>query len=55
MSAAGWPGPAPAAVVIGLDDTLFPQGSYLYGAARAVGRAGAAAGLDPVRRRRSRR
>ncbi|BEL08417.1 HAD family hydrolase [Actinoplanes sichuanensis] len=39
----------PLAVVIDLDDTLFPQGSYLYGAARAVGRAGAAAGLDPIR------
>jgi putative hydrolase of the HAD superfamily len=39
----------PLAVVIDLDDTLFPQCSYLYGAARAVGRAGAAAGLDPIR------
>jgi FMN phosphatase YigB (HAD superfamily) len=39
----------PLAVVIDLDDTLFPQGSFLYGAARAVGRAGAAAGLDPIR------
>ncbi|MEV4283111.1 HAD family hydrolase [Actinoplanes xinjiangensis] len=39
----------PLAVVIDLDDTLFPQGSHLYGAARAVGRAGIAAGLDPVR------
>ncbi|WP_229071076.1 HAD family hydrolase [Actinoplanes sp. DH11] len=44
-----WAGPAPAAVVIDLDDTLYPQAAYLYGAARAVGRAGAAAGLDPVR------
>jgi putative hydrolase of the HAD superfamily len=44
-----WPGPAPAAVVIDLDDTVYPQASYLYGAARAVGRAGAAAGLDPIR------
>ena len=39
----------PLAVVIDLDDTLFPQCSYLYGAARAVGRAGATAGLDPIR------
>ncbi|GIE36232.1 haloacid dehalogenase [Actinoplanes italicus] len=39
----------PLAVVIDLDDTLFPQSSHLYGAARAVGRAGAAAGLDQVR------
>ncbi|GAA4953222.1 HAD family hydrolase [Actinoplanes utahensis] len=39
----------PLAVVIDLDDTLFPQCSYLYGAARAVGRAGVAAGLDPIR------
>lgn len=42
-------GPAPAAVVVDLDDTIYPQSAYLYGAARAVGRAGAAAGLDPVR------
>ncbi|MEV0902029.1 HAD family hydrolase [Actinoplanes sp. NPDC049802] len=39
----------PLAVVIALDDTLYPQSAYLYGAARAVGRAGAAAGLEPVR------
>lgn len=39
----------PLAVVIDLDDTLFPQCSYLYGASRAVGRAGAGAGLDQVR------
>ncbi|MEU4692478.1 HAD family hydrolase [Actinoplanes sp. NPDC023714] len=37
------------AVVVDLDDTLYPQAAYLYGAARAVGRAGAEAGLDPVR------
>lgn len=42
-------GRPPAAVVLDLDDTLYPQAAYLYGAARAVGRAGAAAGLDPVR------
>ncbi|MDI6097462.1 HAD family hydrolase [Actinoplanes sp. NEAU-A12] len=39
----------PLAVVVDLDDTLFPQSAYLYGASRAVGRAGAAAGLDQVR------
>ena len=39
----------PLAVVIDLDDTLYPQSAYLYGASRAVGRAGAAAGLDQVR------
>ncbi|BBH71655.1 haloacid dehalogenase [Actinoplanes sp. OR16] len=38
-----------SAVVVDLDDTLYPQAAYLYGAARAVGRAGAEAGLDPVR------
>ncbi|MEU8243589.1 HAD family hydrolase [Actinoplanes missouriensis] len=37
------------AIVVDLDDTIYPQAAYLYGAARAVGRAGAAAGLDPVR------
>ncbi|MFI1989124.1 HAD family hydrolase [Actinoplanes sp. NPDC020271] len=42
-------GPPPAAVVLDLDDTLYPQAAYLYGAARAVGRAGATAGLDPIR------
>jgi putative hydrolase of the HAD superfamily len=39
----------PAALVIDLDDTIYPQASYLYGAARAVGRAGAAHGLEPRR------
>ncbi len=39
----------PLAVVIDLDDTLYPTSSFVYGATRAVGRAGAAAGLDPVR------
>ena len=42
----GWPGPAPAAVVLDLDDTLYPQAAYLRGAARAVGRSAHAAGLD---------
>ncbi|MCU7724175.1 HAD family hydrolase [Actinoplanes sp. KI2] len=42
-------GRPPAAVVLDLDDTLYPQAAYLYGAARAVGRAGAAVGLDPIR------
>ncbi|MEV4636790.1 HAD family hydrolase [Actinoplanes sp. NPDC049548] len=41
--------PAPDGIVIDLDDTLYPQSGYLYGAARAVGRAGSAFGLDPVR------
>jgi putative hydrolase of the HAD superfamily len=41
--------PAPAAVVVDLDDTVYPQAAYLYGAARAVGRAGAAAGLDQIK------
>jgi putative hydrolase of the HAD superfamily len=36
-------------VVVDLDDTVYPQAAYLYGAARAVGRAGAAAGLDQIR------
>ena len=43
------PGPPPAAVVVDLDDTVYPQAAYLYGAARAVGRAGAALGLDQVK------
>ena len=46
---AAWPGPPPAGVVVDLDDTVYPQASYLYGAARAVGRAGATAGLDQVK------
>lgn len=49
MSAQGWSGPAPRGIVIDLDDTVYPQAAYLRGAARAVGRAGAAAGLDQVR------
>ncbi|GGK24614.1 hypothetical protein GCM10010124_16430 [Pilimelia terevasa] len=40
------PGGPPAAVVVDLDDTLYPQASYLDGAARAVGRAAVRAGLD---------
>jgi putative hydrolase of the HAD superfamily len=35
--------------VVDLDDTVYPQAAYLHGAARAVGRAGAAAGLDQIR------
>jgi FMN phosphatase YigB (HAD superfamily) len=46
-------GRRPAAVVLDLDDTLYPQAAYLYGAARAVGRAGAVAGLDPIRLNRA--
>lgn len=41
-----WPGPLPTGVVVDLDDTVYPQASFLYGATRAVGRAAAAAGLD---------
>ncbi|SCX37876.1 putative hydrolase of the HAD superfamily [Klenkia marina] len=37
---------APWAVVVDLDDTLYPQSAYLAGAAAAVGAAAAAAGLD---------
>lgn len=43
---ARWPGPPPAAVVVDLDDTIFPQAVYLRGAAAEVARAAAAAGLD---------
>ncbi len=39
----------PAGIVVDLDDTLYPQAAYLAGAARAVGRAGAALGLDGLR------
>ncbi|GAA0810075.1 HAD family hydrolase [Spirilliplanes yamanashiensis] len=39
----------PAGIVVDLDDTLYPQAAYLAGAARAVGRAGGALGLDPLR------
>ncbi|BCY12019.1 HAD family hydrolase [Actinoplanes sp. L3-i22] len=46
-------GRRPAAVVLDLDDTLYPQAAYLYGAARAVARAGIAAGLDPIRLNRA--
>lgn len=38
--------PPPLAVVVDLDDTLYPQAEYLAGAARAVGSAAAALGLD---------
>lgn len=48
MFAPLWTGPTPAGIVIDLDDTLYPEASYLFGAARAVGRAGAAYGLDPI-------
>lgn len=48
-----WPGEPPAAVVVDLDDTVFPQAAYLRGAARAVGRAATGAGLDGQRMRRA--
>jgi FMN phosphatase YigB (HAD superfamily) len=48
-----WPGPLPAAVVVDLDDTLYPQAAYLRGAARAVGHAATRAGLDGAAVRRA--
>ena len=42
----GWSGPPPLAVVVDLDDTLYPQAAYLAGAAAAVGAAATTAGLD---------
>ncbi|MGY1716174.1 HAD family hydrolase [Geodermatophilus sp. SYSU D01106] len=47
--APAWDGPPPLAVVVDLDDTLYPQAAYLAGAAEAVGRASAAVGLDGAR------
>ncbi len=41
--------PPPLAVVVDLDDTLYPQAEYLAGAAVAVGAAATAAGLDGER------
>ncbi|MEU2347550.1 HAD family hydrolase [Modestobacter sp. NPDC049651] len=41
-----WTGPPPLAVVVDLDDTLYPQSAYLAGAAAAVGAAAAGLGLD---------
>jgi FMN phosphatase YigB (HAD superfamily) len=41
-----WDGPPPLGVVVDLDDTLYPQAAYLAGAARAVGAAASARGLD---------
>ena len=41
-----WVGAPPLGVVVDLDDTLYPQAEYLAGAAREVGRAAAALGLD---------
>ncbi|PWW21609.1 putative hydrolase of the HAD superfamily [Geodermatophilus normandii] len=47
MSAApSWDGPPPLAVVVDLDDTLYPQAAHLAAAAADVGAAAAAAGLD---------
>lgn len=42
----GWTGPPPAGVVVDLDDTIYPQATYLRGAVSEVGRAAQAAGLD---------
>jgi FMN phosphatase YigB (HAD superfamily) len=44
--APAWSGPAPAGIVVDLDDTLYPQAAYLAGAAAAVGTAASALGLD---------
>jgi FMN phosphatase YigB (HAD superfamily) len=41
-----WDGPRPLAVVVDLDDTLYPQAAYLAAAAADVGTAAATAGLD---------
>ena len=41
-----WLGPPPSAVVVDLDDTLYPQADYLASAAAAVGTAAGNAGLD---------
>ena len=46
MSAAARSGTRPLAVVVDLDDTLYPQAAYLAGAAAAVAAAASAAGLD---------
>ncbi|MPQ97728.1 HAD hydrolase-like protein [Modestobacter sp. I12A-02628] len=45
-TAADWDGPPPLAVVVDLDDTLYPHADHLAGAAAAVAAAAAAAGLD---------
>jgi putative hydrolase of the HAD superfamily len=44
-----WDGPPPLAVVVDLDDTLYPQAAYLAAAAADVGAAADAAGLDGAR------
>ncbi len=46
LVAQAWSGPPPAAVVVDLDDTLFPQSAYLEGAVAAVAGAAAERGLD---------
>ncbi|MGY1664771.1 HAD family hydrolase [Geodermatophilus sp. SYSU D00696] len=48
-AAPSWHGPPPLAVVVDLDDTLYPQAAHLAGAAADVGAAAAAAGLDGAR------
>ncbi|MGY1696550.1 HAD family hydrolase [Geodermatophilus sp. SYSU D00814] len=48
-AAPGWDGPPPLAVVVDLDDTLYPQAAHLAGAAADVAAAAAAAGLDGAR------
>ncbi|WP_369259272.1 HAD family hydrolase [Geodermatophilus amargosae] len=44
-----WTGPPPLAVVVDLDDTLYPQAAYLSAAAADVGTAAGSAGLDGPR------
>jgi putative hydrolase of the HAD superfamily len=47
VTAPPWDGPPPLAVVVDLDDTLYPQADYLSGAAVAVAAAAGRLGLDP--------
>jgi putative hydrolase of the HAD superfamily len=48
-AAPAWDGPPPLAVVVDLDDTLYPQATHLAGAAAEVAAAAGAAGLDGAR------
>lgn len=46
MTAPRWSGPPPLAIVVDLDDTVYPQAEYLAGAAAAVAAAAGRLGLD---------
>jgi FMN phosphatase YigB (HAD superfamily) len=46
VTAPPWAGPPPLAVVVDLDDTVYPQAEYLAGAAVAVAAAAGRLGLD---------